>query len=294
MIIPVILGPTCIGKTSLALEIAKEKGADILSIDSRQVFKHLDIVTGKYKDDLQVKKFEGYWEVGGVRIWGYDIFEPNEELNVLKFCEFAKKVIEEYKDGNKKLIATCGTGFYLDFLSGKIEFSDIDEKRKSELQTKNNLELREILNNLKFNGEVDLNNNLRIITKILDLESGNKKFRFDVGNTVSFKIFYLNSDRKALYANSDQFAEDIIKKGAIDEFRINFEKYGDCKSLNGLIYKEISNYLKGIFNELDMHSKIKFSLHAYIRRQQTYFNKMEIFFSSTDRKDIAVKIKEIL
>jgi len=279
MIIPVILGPTCIGKTSLALEIAKEKGADILSIDSRQVFKHLDIVTGKYKDDLQVKKFEGYWEVDGVRIWGYDIFEPNEELNVLKFCEFAKKVIEEYKDGNKKLIATCGTGFYLDFLSGKIGFSDIDEKRKSELQ---------------FNGEVDLNNNLRIITKILDLESGNKKFRFDVGNTVSFKIFYLNSDRKALYANSDQFAEEIIKKGAIDEFRINFEKYGDCKSLNGLIYKEISNYLKGIFNELGMNSKIKFSLHAYIRRQQTYFNKMEIFFSSTDRKDIAVKIKEIL
>jgi len=294
MIVPVILGPTCIGKTSLALEIAKEKGADILSIDSRQVFKHLDIVTGKYKDDLEVKKFEGYWEINGVKIWGYDIFEPNEELNVLKYCEFAKKVIEQYKDTNKKLIATCGTGFYLDFLSGKISFSDIDKKRKSDLHTKNNLELREILKNLKFNEEIDLNNNLRIITKILDLESGSNKFRFEVGNNITFKTFYLYADRATLYANSDIFAEEILKKGAIDEFRINFEKYGDCKSLKGLIYKEISNHFQGIINVQELSSKIKFSLHAYIRRQQTYFKKMTIVFSSTDRKDIAVKIKEIL
>jgi tRNA dimethylallyltransferase len=293
MIIPVILGPTCIGKTSLALEIAQEIGADVLSIDSRQVFKNLDIVTGKYKDNLEVKKDNGYWEVLGVKIWGYDIFEPNEELNVLKYCEFAKQVIEKYRDSNRKLIATCGTGFYLDFLTGKIEFNEIDEARKSELRLKTNLELREILKNLNFTGEIDLNNNFRIITKILNLESGNQKERFEI-NGVGFKLFYLNGARDFLYSNSDKFTETILQNGAIEEFKINFEKYGNCKSLNGLIYKDISEYLEKKLSFEDLLSKIKFSLHAYIRRQQTYFKKMTIEFSSFDRKDIAVKIKEIL
>jgi tRNA dimethylallyltransferase len=293
MIIPVILGPTCIGKTSLALEIAQEIGADVLSIDSRQVFKNLDIVTGKYKDNLEVKKDNGYWEVLGVKIWGYDIFEPNEELNVLKYCEFAKQVIEKYRDSNRKLIATCGTGFYLDFLTGKIEFNEIDEARKSELHLKTNLELREILKNLNFTGEIDLNNNFRIITKILNLESGNLKEKFEISQ-VEFKLFYLNGARDILYSNSDKFTETILQNGAIEEFKINFEKYGSCKSLNGLIYKDISEYLEKKLSFEALLSKIKFSLHAYIRRQQTYFKKMTIEFSSFDRKDIAVKIKEIL
>ena len=65
MIIPVILGPTCIGKTSLALRIADEVKADILSIDSRQVYRELDIGTGKFKSNDDVKKYNGYWEING-------------------------------------------------------------------------------------------------------------------------------------------------------------------------------------------------------------------------------------
>ena len=293
MIIPVILGPTCIGKTSLALEIAREIGADILSIDSRQVFKHLDIATGKYKDDLEVLKKDGYWEIDNVKIWGYDILNPSDELNVLKYCEFAKKIIEEYRDSNKKLIATCGTGFYLEFLSGKIEYKEIDESRKKELHSKTNSELREILNLFNFVGKVDLNNNLRIITKILDLESLIEKKKVQISN-VGFSLIYLNGERKTLYENSDKFAADILEKGVIEEFKENSQKFGNCKSLNGLIYKQISEHLAGqiLFDELK--SQIKFALHSYIRRQQTYFKKMNIDFTSFDRKDIAVKIKEII
>ena len=133
MKVPVIIGPTCTGKTSLALKIAGEVGCDILSIDSRQVFKNLDIATGKYKEDLEIKKYNEYWEISGIKIWGYDLFEVNEELNVIKFCNFAKKIIEQYKNENKKLIITCGTGFYLNFLLGNIEYNEIDVNRKKEL-----------------------------------------------------------------------------------------------------------------------------------------------------------------
>jgi len=293
MIIPVILGPTCIGKTSLALEIAQEIGADILSIDSRQVFKNLDIATGKYKDDLEVRKFDGYWEVGGVRIWGYDIFEPNEDLNVLKFCEFAKKVIKKYRDSNKKLIATCGTGFYLDFLSGKIEYSEINEVRKKELHEKENSELQSILRELRFTGPIDLKNNLRLITKILDLENINPKKRFELKDVV-FSIFYLNSERETLYKNADKFSDEILIKGVILEYQENFKKFGECKSLMGLIYRDIEEFLAGRILYEEMKSQIKFSLHAYIRRQQTYFKKMKIDYFSFDKKDIAVKIKDML
>jgi len=293
MIIPVILGPTCIGKTSLALEIARETGADILSIDSRQVFKYLDIATGKYKDNLEVLKNDGYWVIDNIKIWGYDILNPSDELNVLKYCEFAKKIIEEYRVSNKKLLATCGTGFYLDFLSGKVKFKEIDEARKKELNLKNIEELRLILKNLNFNQNIDLNNNLRLITKILDLESSSVESNFQIDG-ISFKTFYLNSSREMLYKNADTFSEEILKKGAIEEFSENYKKFGECKSLKGLIYKEIFEYINTGLSLTELSSKIKFSLHAYIRRQQTYFKKMQIEFSSNDRKEIAVKIKEIL
>jgi tRNA dimethylallyltransferase len=292
MIVPVILGPTCIGKTSLALEIAKEIGCDILSIDSRQVFKHLDIGTGKYKGTEHFEKNEGYYEISGVKIWGYDFLDPNEELNVLKFCEFSKNVIQKYQSEGKCLIATCGTGFYLDFLSGKIPFNEVDNSRKIELHEKSLEELKIILRNYEINSKIDLENKLRVITRILALESQSEKINFMIEN-VTFRIFYLNDTRENLYKNADSFVEEILKKGVIEEFQNNYQKYGECKSLNGLIYKEIKEYTSGRILFENMVNQIKFSLHAYIRRQQTYFKKMQIDFSSFDRKDIAVKIKDL-
>jgi len=292
MIIPVILGPTCIGKTSLALEIAKEIGAEILSIDSRQVFKDLDIGTGKYKGSAQISKKEGYWEVEGVKIWGYDFLYPNEELNVLKFCEFAKKVILEAQKKNQKIIATCGTGFYLDFLRGEIKFSEIDELRKKELHQKSLAELKEILFSIEVNTKVDTENKLRIITRILSLESGSKKESFLIPG-IEFKVFQLEAGRGELYSNADEFATNILKNNIILEYESCFNKYGLVRSLEGLIYKEIGEFKAGRVLFLDLHDRIKFSLHSYIRRQQTFFKKMKKDYSTQDRKELAEKIKEI-
>jgi tRNA dimethylallyltransferase len=294
MKIPVILGPTCIGKTSLAIEIAKQTNSDILSIDSRQVFKDLDIGTGKYKGDAEVIKKEGYWEISGIRIWGYDFIHPSEELNVLKYCEFAKKVIEDYKKNGKKILGTCGTGFYLDFLSGRIPFNNIDEVRKKELHKKSLLELLKIAQDLGIDLKFDIQNKLRVITKILSNEvSDNTQHIFKVDG-VEFLIFELKDTRKNLYKNADIFVEEILIKGLVEEYKNNYSKYGSCRSLDGLIYKQVGEYLEGKILFDEMKSQIKFSLHAYIRRQETYFKKMQIYYSNFNRQEVAYKIKEIL
>lgn len=294
MKLPVILGPTCIGKTSLALEIAKSLNADILSIDSRQVFKGLDIGTGKFKGNQKVDKYDNYWEIEGVRVWGYDLLLPGEELNVLKFCKYAQKIIEDCRGRGKKLIATCGTGFYLDFLSGEIFYNDIDEKRKEELHKKSLQELNDLVLKYNIGSDLDLQNKLRVITKILSFESKSvQKHNFKI-NDLEFYNFYLTGPREQLYKNADLFTKEILNQGVIEEFTENKKIYGETRSLDGLIYKDIAEFIEGkiLFNE--MESRIKFSLHAYIRRQETYFKKMKVYFKSENKEEIAYKIREIL
>ena len=272
MRIPIILGPTCSGKTSLALEIAKQMNWDILSIDSRQVFKDLDIGTGKIKEDVEISKHDGYWEVGGIKIWGYDVYNLDFDLNVLKYCEFCRDVILRYKKEEKGLIITCGTGFYLDFLLGNIAFTEIDIGKKNLLEKEDLGKLNEILQKLVSSDEiskVDTKNKRRVITKILSVGSPKVETRFSVEG-VNFETYLLKLERKTLYENADNFIDFIIKKGVVAEYEKLHKTYPDAKAWGGLIYSEIRN------NELDLIQKMKFSMHSYIRRQETYMKKMKI------------------
>lgn len=282
MIIPVILGPTCSGKTSLALQIAKDLSWDILSIDSRQVFTKLDIGTGKIKEDLNITKNKDYWEVDGVKIWGYDVFDLDFDLNVLSYSKFCRNLILDYKNRGKGLILTCGTGFYLDFLQGNISFTDVDFERKKVLETKSIEELNKILSDI-FPGndlsKVDSKNKRRIITKILSIESGKKSTPFIIEDVV-FEIYLLKPERKTLYENADGFVELILKKGVVDEYEKLSKIYPNAKAWDGLIYSEIKH------REKDMVQKMKFSMHSYIRRQQTYFNKMKVNFIFDNTSDL--------
>lgn len=297
MKIPVIIGPTCSGKTSLALEICTKTGFDILSIDSRQVYKDLDIGTGKFKDLSKIiKKEDGYWEIDGVKIWGYDVFSLNEDLNVLKYLEFCRKTIYYYQKINKGLIITCGTGFYLDFLLGKIFYNDIDFNRKKELETYSLENLQEIyLNQInysstKISNTVDIKNRRRIITSILSLETDSPKKSFELID-VSFEIFYLNPYRKIIYEQADLFVDNIISKGVILEYTHLSKIYPNSRAWEGLIYKQIKEYFESqSTNENLLKEKVKFSLHAYIRRQETYFKKMRFDYKASEKQPVYNRI----
>jgi tRNA dimethylallyltransferase len=294
VIIPVILGPTCTGKTSLALKIAKEKKANILSIDSRQVFIKLDIGTGKFKEKAEIKKFKGYWEIDGVRIYGYDFLEINEELNVIKFCEFAKKVIEDSIFSNQKLLITCGTGFYLDFLMGNISYNEINPERKTYLNSLNLEKLQKIFFSFENRPAVDEKNKVRLITAILTLENPNsKKHNFKIDN-VEFRVFKIEESREVLFKNADAFVESILNGGVVEEYKRLYAEYGMQKPLNGLIYSDIHKFLTGATSDKKtLEERIKFSLHAYIRRQETYFKKINFDTSTKDRNLITEKISNL-
>lgn len=293
MILPVILGPTCTGKTSLALKIAKEVDADILSIDSRQVFKKLDIGTGKFKDKAEITKHEGFWEINGVKIYGYDFLEINEDLNVIKYCEFAKRIIEESKSQKRNLIITCGTGFYLDFLMGNISYNEINSDRKNFLNTLNLEDLQSIFRSFEIKPEIDEKNKVRLITAILSLENPDAPKKSFIIEGVEYKIFKIEETRENLFLNADNFAESILSEGVISEYEQLVAEYGAQKSLSGLIYSDIAEFVLGKINKQALLVKIKFSLHAYIRRQETYFKKIKSEISTSDRNLIAVKISNL-
>ena len=207
-IIPVIIGPTCVGKTDLALKIATETNAHIISIDSRQVFEDLDLGTGKIKSNSKILKSNYVWNVDGVKIFGYNVYRPNEELNVIKYAQFIKSILSEFSDDN--FIVTCGTGFYLNFLMGNVEFTEIDIDRKKELESKSLLELQEIYSSHNDNSKIDSKNKVRLVTRILSLEDPYKnKDSFKIAG-VNFEIYYLTESREYLYDKADRFIDDII------------------------------------------------------------------------------------
>ena len=278
--IPVILGPTCVGKTDLALKIAKETNANIISIDSRQVFEGLDIGTGKIKSNSFVSKSPFVWLVDGVKIFGYDVLKPNEEINVVKFCELIKNILEEFH--KERFIITCGTGFYLNFLMGNIEYSKINSERKEELNNLSKEELLQIYQNFNDEKVIDTNNKLRIITRILSLENTGKKKKFKVKNT-EFEVYFLTEERDTLYDRADEFIDDIFFKNVVGEYLDTLNLYGDVRALNGLIYSEIGNYLHQRITYEELIIKCKYDMHAYIRRQLTYFNKINHKLKTNDR-----------
>lgn len=280
-IIPVILGPTCVGKTDLALKIATETNAHIISIDSRQVFEDLDLGTGKIKSNSKILKSNYVWNVDGVKIFGYDVYRPNEELNVIKFSQFVRSILNEFSED--RFIITCGTGFYLNFLMGNIEFTEIDFIRKQQLESKSLEELQTIYSFFNDTSKIDLKNKVRIITRVLTLEDPQKlKERFKIED-ISFEIYYLTENRSDLYNKSDKFIDDIFNKNVVGEYLNAVNKYGINRSLTGLIYKEIGNYLHQIISYDEMVWRCKFDMHAYIRRQETYFKKFNNKIKTNDK-----------
>jgi len=290
--IPVIIGPTCIGKTDLALKIAKETNSHIISIDSRQVFEGLDIGTGKVKSNSVIIKSPFMWSVDGIKIFGYDVYKPNEELNVIKYCELVRNLLEKFSSDS--FIITCGTGFYLNFLLGNLEYSQINMERKAELSELTIEELREIY--LKFHDDknIDLNNKPRIVTRILSLENPNKQKNKFIIKGIQFEIYYLTEEREILYQNADRFIDDIFSKNVVGEYLDTLNTYGEVRALLGIIYFQIGEYLHQKIDYSELILRCKYEMHAYIRRQQTYFNKLEVKVKTNDKDLIFSSIIKFL
>lgn len=290
----VILGPTSTGKTDVALALAKKFNGELVSCDSRQVYKDLDIGTGKMPGkEVSVKKHKGYWvldTVGeapadAVKIWMYDVVDFKKQYTVFHYISDAKKVIDDIESRGKLPIIVGGTGLYLKaFLEGMSNLSvPIDKNLRQILKKLTVKELQDKLKNLSSLKWESLNNsdkhNSRRLIRAIELvaiSSSNirKTPQGLVKNHEILKIG-LNSSKEKLYAKVDQRVVSRIKLGMIEEAEILHEKGLTVKRMRqlGLEYGLLADYLEKKITIEGLIAKMQSKIHQFVKRQQTWYKK---------------------
>ena len=295
----VICGPTAAGKTVLALTLAKKlargpstsdpKG-EIISADSRQIYRGMDIGTGKdlpVNIKYQISNIKSdhqkiiFYEMQGVKIWGYDLVEPTQEFSVSQYSKIAKRIIKNIQKRGKLPILVGGTGFYIKALVDGIETINIPQNSviRNSLANKTSNELFEILANLDPIKAACLNmsdkKNPRRLVRAIEVATARVKER----ESKRVKEKRLNSDcmfiglsapREDLYKRIDQRVEERVRAGIEDEI-IKLLKKGltwKSQSMTALGYRE--------WNGRDRKTAIdqwKKDEHGFARRQITWFKK---------------------
>lgn len=278
----VLTGPTAVGKTTLSIALAKAVGGEIISADSMQVYKYMNIGTAKITED----------EKCGIPHFMIDELEPDEEFNVTIFKNKVMNYIKEIKDRGKIPIIVGGTGFYIQSVIYDInfnEYGDDSQVRKKYEEMAENSGKSKLHSKL---AEVDKEyadsvseNNVKKVVRALSffemtgekLSEHNKKER-ERSSPFDFAYFVLTMDRKKLYERIDKRVELMFEMGLVGEVR-NLMKRGYDKSLvsmQGIGYKEVIDYLTGKTGFDDCIDIIKRDTRHFAKRQLTWFKREKV------------------
>ena len=273
-----ICGPTASGKTALSIELAKKINGEIVSCDSMQIYKYMNIGTAK-PDTQEMKSIKHYL---------LDIVEPNERYSVADYKRDAKKAIKEIIEKGKVPIIVGGTGLYLDSLIYEIEYQNIefDEEYRKKLEKQvEEIGLETLYEEAK---KIDpeaiekiSSNDKKRILRILEIyhatgknkteqekESRKKEVEYD------YRVFAINWDREVLYNRINKRVDSMIEQGLIEEVKEILKKYDEFPTaMQGLGYKEVVQYLKGEYTKEEMIEKLKMETRRYAKRQLTWFRK---------------------
>lgn len=275
----ILTGPTAVGKTKLSVQLAKKINGEIISADSMQVYRMMDIGTAKVKKE----------ETEGVKHYLIDCLDPSEEFNVLIFQKLAKEAMEEIYSKGKIPIIVGGTGFYIQAVLYDIHFS------KEQDNQQRRLELEEIANEKGAEylhaylekidplsaGEIHANNIKRTIRAIeffeqnhmsITLHNEEERLRTSPYN---FSYFVLNTDREKLYHRIEMRIDQMMSEGLLDEVRGLKEKGYDRNlvSMQGLGYKEMLAYLENEISLEDAVYILKRDTRHFAKRQLTWFRR---------------------
>ena len=272
----IISGPTASGKTSLGFQIAKKFNGEIVSSDSRQVYRGMDIVTGK-----EVNK--------EIKTWLIDIVNPDQSFNVADYYQQAWTVISDIWKRGKLPIVVGGTGFYIKALLDGIGTMGIEPdwelRRELEVLPVDQLQQRlqeASLNRWERMNESDRRNPRRLVRAIEIVrksDSGQARMTSFWGGAKattpeSTLWIGLKTDLKALYRRIDQRVDERIKQGALEETKKLATKYGwDIPSMTGQGYRELKGFIEGKIPLDEAVQRWKFAEHEYARKQMTWFKK---------------------
>ena len=293
----VICGPTASGKTALSIELAKRINGEIISCDSMQIYKEMDIGTAKPTIE----------EMQGIKHYLIDFVSPDKRYSVSDYKKDAKEAIKEILGKGKTPIIVGGTGLYIDSLIYEIEYPEMtfDENYRENLEKIVEKEGLESLYNQAKNidpvaiSKISKNDKKRIL-RILEIyhatgktkteqeiESRKKEIEYD------YRVYALNWDRSELYERINKRVDIMIDKGLILEVEKIYKKYKKFPTaMQGLGYKEVVEYLDKKITKEEMIEKIKQETRRYAKRQLTWFrkNKQTIWINARDGIQNNIKI----
>lgn len=298
----ILTGPTAVGKTSLSISLARAVNGEIISVDSMQVYKYMDIGTAKITPE----------EMRDVPHYLINEFEPDEEFSVVKFQEYAKRYIKSIHERNKVPILVGGTGFYIQSVLYDIDFdeNDSDTSYRSELEQIAKTRGSDYLHGLLIDIDpesakaIHPNNTKRIIRALEYIKqtgepiSVHNEEQRKKESPYNYKYFVLNKDRSKLYEAINQRVDIMIKNGLIDEVKqlmsMGFTK--NMVSMQGLGYKEIIDYLEGNSSLDEAIEILKRDTRHYAKRQLTWFKREKdvIWINKEDFNDEAEIIEYLL
>lgn len=275
----ILTGPTAVGKTELSIEFAKKVNGSIISADSMQVYRHMDIGSAKIRPE----------EMQRIPHYLIDTFEPDEEFHVVKFQEYAKRYLEEiYAEGRIPIIAG-GTGFYIQALLYDIDFTEEQEdsayrKELEEFAKEHGAyALHEKLRVVDEKAAEEIHeNNVKRVIRALEfhhlsggkISEHNEKER-QKESPYNFAYFVLNDERERLYQRINQRVDIMMEQGLVEEVQ-NLKNMGYHKkmvSMQGLGYKEILEYLDGECTLDEAIYRIKRDTRHFAKRQLTWFRR---------------------
>ena len=275
----VIAGATATGKSALAVNIAKIIGGEIISADSMQVYKYMDVGTAKIQED----------EMDGIKHHLINVLNPDESCDALTFKNLALKAMDEIYAASHIPIIAGGTGFYIQAVTRDIDFTEEDENNKrgeiTEFFEKNGEDaLFERLKEIDYESSLIIpkQNIKRVIRAIEFYEVHGKKIsehnkeQSEKETPYNLAYFVLNRDRSLLYEKIDKRVDIMIKDGLLDEVKdlISRFPYNSQSGLyNAMGYKEIIDYLNGDYDFARAVELIKQNSRHYAKRQVTFFKR---------------------
>ena len=275
----ILAGPTASGKTSVSIDLAKRLGGEIISADSMQVYKYMDVGTAKISVE----------EMQGVKHHLIDVLDPKEDFNIVKFQNMVKCAIEEIVKNGHIPILVGGTGFYIQSIIYDIDFNNEDDNSsiRKELEEEYDTfgadfmyeKLKKI--DMVSADSIHKNNKKRIIRAIecfminntpisLHNEAQRKK-----SSPYDYRFFVLNPPRDILYERINQRVDIMVRKGLVDEVK-SLKERGLSQtniSMQGIGYKEILEYLEGDTTLETAIENIKQNTRHMAKRQVTWFKR---------------------
>ncbi len=274
----ILTGPTAVGKTALSIMLAKAIGGEIISADSMQVYRYMDIGTAKIKPE----------ETEGVPHHLIDVLNPTEDFNVTAFQTMAKQAINEIYSRGRIPIVAGGTGFYIQSLLYDISFEETEvssyrEELTAYYEAYGAHALHEELKKVDPVSYEEIHeNNVKRVIRALEFYhdtgypiSEHNKAQRQKESPYNFEYFVLNDDREILYRRIEKRIDTMIEQGLIEEVQglLDYGCQPDMVSMQGLGYKEIISYLNGECSLEEAVYILKRDTRHFAKRQLTWFRR---------------------